>query len=161
MKTKNSSRLLSLKKHINRLIVKKFVFIACLFLCGCFAYITVRNGDNPKPDIRQDLTKEPAEYEPRPIVKESDDRVRFLELGATIIASECMLDNTLVEIYQMPKEKEEVVKTFADGVIDIKTAFDLDFQDTTLSSCLELADIMLVKVVYGPNSGIISIEIIQ
>ena len=138
--------------------MKKLVFISCLLLSGCFAYIVVRNGDNQHSYQRPYVEEK---VDPEPQVKEEEDlRVQFIKMGAKVVISESLMDGTRVEVYQMPLEKEEVIRSFADGVVEVTDGDEWQFFGTQVESYLFKNNLMLVKVLYGHNNGITNIEII-
>lgn len=135
--------------------MKKYIFIACLSLPVFFSYVSVKNWKY-REVITSPTIKESSQMDGR-----NDARSEFIKMGAKTIISEDLMDNTRVEIYQMPKEKEEVIRTFEPVVTGVKNEFAEGFKDTSVQYYLDQNDLILVKVVYGEKDEIMSIEMTE
>ena len=75
-------------------------------------------------------------------------RLQFMNLGATVLSSERLLDGSLVEVYQVPAEKGSVARAIMHGLLDLSTGFCWEIVGTPLEASLSKREVITIKVTY-------------
>ena len=93
-------------------------------------------------------------------VQKCSTRTQFLSLGAKIISSERLEDGSLVEVYQIPKEKGSAARAVMHGLLDISTGFLWEIAGTPMEAMMTKKEFIVIKVTYGKNDVPVKAEIV-
>lgn len=84
-------------------------------------------------------------------VQKCNTRTQFLALGAKILNSERCEDGSLVEVYQIPKDKGSAARAVMHGLLDISTFFYWELIGTPMEAVMMKKEFIVIKVTYNKN----------
>ena len=89
-------------------------------------------------------------------VQQCTNRTQFIAQGGTIVSSERMPNNDLVEVYQFTKERGSTARAVMHGVLDVTTCGLWEVIGTPMEG-YDSAEFFCIKVIYDSEENIKSV----